>query len=260
VPKTARLVWLCAAFTLCAAVIILIIAVVMVVLPAESRRDAAGSWVEHTHQVIIAIDDMLASAADAETGQRGFLLTADARFLEPYDRGTRDIWRQFSIIQDLTADNSSQQSRLMVLHGQLSARLAELAHTIDLARNGNSEAALDIVRSGEGKALMDPVRITTADMTAEENRLLLARRAERDKAQQASNEIFLFLVASGTLGILVSAVTVAWAAVLAARARSRSAATTAERLRLLKLLDLVPVLVRDLDGTVRFWSEGCHSL
>jgi PAS domain S-box-containing protein len=257
--KAMRFVWLSSAFALCAAAIALTIAMIAVVLPAEARREEARNSVEQTHRVVIAIDDMLARATDAETGQRGFLLTSDIRFLEPYDSGTQDIWHQFSVIQSLVSDNPSQQSRLTILHGVLLARLAELARTIDLARNGNYEAAIDVVRSGLGKSLMDKVRVTAAGMVAEENLLLLTRRTELEKTQQASIVIFFTLVIFGILGILTSGGAATWA-VLAARTKRRSAVTAAEHLRLQNLLDLAPIMVRDFDGIVRFWSEGCHRL
>jgi PAS domain S-box-containing protein len=257
--KTTRLVWLGATFTLFAAVVALAMAVAVVVLPARSRAEAADRWVDHTQQVIIAIGNLMASATDAESSQRAFLLTTDPGFLERYDRAVRDVWQHFSNLQIVTSDNPIQQSWLTVLDGQLHARLAVLAHTIDLARNGESKAASGNVHSGPGKALMDAIRVTAADMLAEEDRLLGVRRDEQARIRQASNEIFLMLMLFGILGILMSGGASTWA-VLAASTRRRSAAANAERLRLLNLLDLAPIMVRDVDGTVRFWSEGCRRL
>lgn len=259
--RTVRLVWQGAALTLCAAVIALIIAVIAVVLPAQSRRVIASGGVERTRQVILAIDGLMASTLDAETGQRGFLLTENLRYLESYDSGVKNIWRQFAILRDLTADDPSQQSQLTVLDGLLHAKLAELAKTIQLARDGDPAAALDIVRSDRGKALMDAIRISVANIVAEENRLLRVRRAVRDNADHVSNEIFitLILLIFATVGILVGGGAAAWAVSITG-ARRRSAAAIAGRLRLLDMLDLAPVMLRDLDGTVRFWSEGCHRL
>ncbi len=256
---TTRLVWLSATLCLCAALIALAVAVIGVVLPTQLRTEVAEGLVEHTNQVIIAIDDMLVTATVAETGARGFLLTEDAGFFESYDRGAQDIWRQFDIIRKLTADNATQQSGLMVLDGDLRARIAELSHAIGLARSGNIQAALDVVRSGRGEALMAAVRATATDMVAEERRLLLARRSELKNTQHVLNEILISLVIFGTLGMLASGGAGVWATLTTSAGR-RFAASIAERLRLLNLLDRAPIMVRDLDGVVRFWSEGCHRL
>jgi PAS domain S-box-containing protein len=96
-------------------------------------------------------------------------------------------------------------------------------------------------------------------MVAEEQRLLVARRADYAKAQERSNQAILFLVILGSCGILVGgAATVA--AIVAGNARKQSAVTAAERLRLLNMVDFVPVMMLDLRGIVRFWSEGCRML
>jgi PAS domain S-box-containing protein len=260
VTNTARPVRLFAALSMCVAAAAITIAVFFVALPAERRIQTTDTWVEHTQQVIVAIGDLLANADDAETGQRGFLLTEDARFLEPYDSGIETLWRHFSTIQELTVDNPGQQGRLQVLRGLLLNRLAVLASTIELARGGNLKAAVDLVREGDGKALMDSVRETSADMTAEEERLLRVRHLDQATARQRSNWITLALmILGGGCGVLISG-TMTAAAVLAASARRQSAATAAEHLRLLNMLEFAPIMMRDIGGTVRFWSEGCRHL
>lgn len=252
-------IWLFAALSACVAATALSIIVVYVVLPTERHEQVTEAWTEHTHQAIDAIDGILASAADAETGQRGFLLTRDESFLAPYDDGIGSIPQRFAMVERLTADNRDQQSRLEVLRGMTNARLAMLAQTIRLARGGDFRAAADMVREGSGKALMDGMRATVADMGAEEQRLLRARRVDYATARTQSNRMILFLVISGSCAVLLGGAATT-AAFLAANAARQSEATAAERLRLLNMIDFVPVMILDHNGVVRFWSGGCREL
>jgi PAS domain S-box-containing protein len=103
---------------------------------------------------------------------------------------------------------------------------------------------------------MDSVRRTTADMIAEEERLLLIRRAHSANAQQWSGTL---LIVFGCCSVLTSGIAIVLA-VVAAHSRRRSAAIASERLRLLSMLDFAPIMMGDMSGAVRFWSEGCQRI
>jgi PAS domain S-box-containing protein len=258
-PRPARFFWLVAAASLCFAAAAFVTAMLYVVLPAQREHLAAEARVDHTQQVLTAIDRIMLHAADAESGERGFLLTEDSGYLVPYSRAVDSIRRRVSDLQRLTADNPDQQRRLKILQDQIEARLARLTHQIDLVSSGHAEAAVKDVREGEGQVLMDSVRATAADMTAEEQGLLLSRRAEEHTSFRRGIRIALFLTMFGGVSVLVGGGATA-AAFQAARARSRLEATTANHLRLLNTLDLAPILIHDLNGHIIFWSEGCRRL
>ncbi|MGD0107689.1 MAG: CHASE3 domain-containing protein, partial [Rhodopila sp.] len=258
-PKPPRAVWLLAALSVCMATAMVAIAVVFVALPAQRQNQATDAWVEHTHRVIATISSILISADDAETGERGFLLTRDARFLEPYHSGMETIWQSFAAVQKLTVDNPIQQARLEVLRGELMAKLASAGHLVELGQGGDWTAAVDILRGGQGKAFMDAVRATTAQLIGEEESLLRARLADHQSTQQRLEAIFVVTMTLAATGVLISSGAAIWT-FLAVGARTRSEAAAAEHLRLLNVLDFAPILMRDIDGTVRFWSEGCHQL
>jgi CHASE3 domain sensor protein len=63
----------------------------------------------------VALDDLLSTAKDAETGQRGYLLTEDPKYLEPYGAAKSALRAKLDKIADLTADNPRQQSRIAML-------------------------------------------------------------------------------------------------------------------------------------------------
>jgi len=115
-------------------------------------------WVGHTQQVLGALDTVRATLSDAETGQRGYILTGQAAYLQPYSSATRQIGPQVDGVARLTADNPTQQRRLPRLRALVATKLAELARTVALRRAGRTSAAVAVVLSGQGKATMDQVR------------------------------------------------------------------------------------------------------
>jgi two-component system sensor histidine kinase/response regulator len=259
-PKAGRAVWLFAAPTLCVVTAVVAIAVFFAVLPTQRQQRVADAWVQHTHQVITTLNSVLTGVNEAETGQRGFLLTEDATLLEPYYRSIHSLWHDFSTVEDLTADNPIQQSRLDVMRGLLQDDLTELARTIEFTRGGDLKSAVAMVRGGQGEARTGTIRKITADMIAEEEGLLTRRRTDLLAAQQRLDEIFLVaMTVLGTFGILISG-SATIGAFMAVGARRRAAAISADRLRLLGMLDFAPIMMRDIDGTIRFWSEGCRRL
>ena len=71
--------------------------------------------VEHTHKVIEGLEGMLSDLKDAETGQRGFLVTGDEHYLDPYNAGTVAVHQKIADVRKLTSDNPRQQRRLDTL-------------------------------------------------------------------------------------------------------------------------------------------------
>jgi CHASE3 domain sensor protein len=94
----------------------------------------SADLVTHSHKVKEAVFEVRSSLKDAETGQRGFLLTGEERYLEPYHEGVKAIDRYLQEARELTVDNPNQQKRLNALQPQITAKLAELAETIALRR------------------------------------------------------------------------------------------------------------------------------
>jgi CHASE3 domain sensor protein len=125
---------------------------------STERLLEANRSVLHTHEVEEKLDDVLAAHLDTETGQRGFLLTGEDRYLEPYNAGVGQIQHDIVSLADLTRDNPSQQESIQKLRKLSEAKLAELRDTIQLRRKSGQEAALAVVRSDRGKKFMDELR------------------------------------------------------------------------------------------------------
>ncbi len=109
----------------------------------------------HSHEVITTLDGLLSNVKDAETGQRGFLLTDNERYLEPYNAALQAVSSQLDELSPLTRDNQKQQNRIGPLKQHVDAELAELKQTIELRRTQGSEAALAVVAIDRGKAEID---------------------------------------------------------------------------------------------------------
>lgn len=191
-------------------------------------------WVAHTWQVINAVERVLGSMKDAETGDRGYLLTGDPAYLAPYQRAQHDLPLEFSIARQLTADNPHQQQRLAEMRSIIDKRLGLLQQEITDHRAGHAAAARMLQLDGTGRAEMDRLRALTASMQDEERRLL----ARRDLASQAARRDAQVTVLLASLLDLALIVLLFWT--LRRERRQRVAVTeTADRLK--ELLDISDV-------------------
>jgi PAS domain S-box-containing protein len=148
------------------------------------RSQVDATWVSHTHEVIAALHEMLATADNAETGERGFAITGKADFLAPYDQAVRQIQSDILRVRTLTADNPSQQRRVDLLQTVLNPRLSILDEVIKTRQAQDFRAAEAIITSGEGERLQQQLRGIINEMVGAENDLLVARRlrAQQDVA------------------------------------------------------------------------------
>jgi signal transduction histidine kinase/DNA-binding response OmpR family regulator/CHASE3 domain sensor protein len=140
---------------------------------------------------------------DAETGQRGFLLTYNERYLEPYNAALSAVNGQLDELTQLTRDNPRQQSMIAALKPHIDAKLAELKQTIDQRRTQGADAALAIITTDRGKVEMDSIRTRLAAMTQEEEGLREKRLAEMASAY---NTALVSGILAGFLGIVLTVI------------------------------------------------------
>jgi signal transduction histidine kinase len=165
---------------------LLLIAAIIVVLNAwwafQSVRILATNayWLAHSWQVVQQVERVLGSAVNAETGERGYLITGMASYLEPYTIARQQLPGELDRLQGLTADNPSQQERVRELRAALGRRLLVLQKAIDVRPQGGPNIATSLLTGGPGKVEMDHVRAVCDSMEAEEDRLLAIRKASTD--------------------------------------------------------------------------------
>jgi signal transduction histidine kinase len=133
--------------------------------------------VQHTWQVINQVEIILGSVKDAETGVRGYLITDDEQYLQPYTVAVQELPLELDTFASLTADNPRQREHLVRMRAILEQRLALLKAGIELHRTGNVSTMQALINSGTGKAEMDQLRTLADRMDEEEQRLLQIRLA-----------------------------------------------------------------------------------
>ena len=156
-----------------------------------------------SHTVLISLEELLSTAQDAETGQRGYLLTGNDKYLEPYESAVGDVPSRISAINALIQDDPAQRGNLAQVQRHIDAKLSELKETIDLRRTKGVDAALAVVNSDRGKTEMDAVRAQLDVMRQEEIRLRQAHLAEMESAY---NTAITSGVVSGLLGAFLTIV------------------------------------------------------
>ncbi len=139
--------------------------------------DESDRWIGHTREVLIELERALSTLKDAETGQRGYLLTGEAHYLEPFQDASARMDGILDRLAALTSDNPSQQGRIAELKRLKAAKMEELRQTVALRGEAGLEAALAVVRTDRGKQVMDRARQVVVAMADEEDRLLQQRTA-----------------------------------------------------------------------------------
>ena len=166
--------------------------------------------VAQTHVVLEHLSNVLGLLKDAETGQRGFVITGDDAFLEPYAQALTAIPAMLHDLRDLTADNPVQQRRLDQAEPLVDAKLAELKAAIEMRRSRGFEATAEHIRAGLGKRAMDSLRVILGDMERDERELLKQRALDVEASVAGARSTIL-------LGTLVGLLLVTGAAFVITR-------------------------------------------
>lgn len=177
---------------------ICIIANAFISFKMERHAEEKLAWVIHTHDVIILTEHYLSAMQDAETGQRGYLLTKNLSYLAPYHTGLLESKESFDKLKFLTRDNAIQQNRLVKIRQLMKLKLNELKQTIELQQTNQSIKALGIVKENIGKEYMDEIRRIIRAFISDEKILLEKRKGDyRAYRSQLTSiilfEIFLFI-------------------------------------------------------------------
>ncbi|HVH42479.1 MAG TPA: CHASE3 domain-containing protein [Labilithrix sp.] len=142
--------------------------------------------VTHTHAVLEKIATTLSRLIDAETGQRGYVITGDATFLESHEASVKGVQADLAELRRLTADNPRQQARLDQAETAVRGKLTQLKRVIDERRSNGFEAAQKVVQAGLGRQYMDDLRRVVAQMDHEERELLAQRSAAAEAGARAA--------------------------------------------------------------------------
>lgn len=149
-------------------------------------------WTIHTYQVIGELKDSLTALLDVETGDRGYILSKNAEYLAPYNRGRLEILKHVARVEELTHDNREQRQRVQKLRDLAKEKLQFAAETLAV----ETDIAKTLVSEGKGKRIMDAYRVLVNEMISAEQSLLDSRVRDLQNAQTA------LWVATGMLTVL----------------------------------------------------------
>ncbi len=169
--------------------ILILVGVVSFKAMVQNSEDRV--WVTHTYLVLEKLDAALANIVDAETGERGYILTGEESYLEPYNDGLKHVQENLKDLRELTADNSIQQRSLDHFESLIARKVSELQALIEIRNRNGLEDAIQGVRESAGKQHMDQVRGQIAEMKLEEDRLLKLRSAEADTSSRKARIVIV---------------------------------------------------------------------
>ncbi|MEW6491398.1 MAG: CHASE3 domain-containing protein [Cyanobacteriota bacterium] len=155
------------------------------------KNRAIADWVAHTHQVRRNIESTLATITEAETGQRGYLITGEEDYLKIYYEDRGSVNQQIQVLKNLTADNPHQQQRINILNPLIAQRMAALEQVMELRQKKGFEAARNRIKTSQGKEIMARIRQILLDMEDEEAFLLKRRVNQQQIAVKIQNLAFL---------------------------------------------------------------------
>jgi signal transduction histidine kinase len=158
-----------------------------------------AQWVAHTGEIIANLEALLSRTTDVETAVRGYAITGEDSYLEPYQSGTKEGIAILSRLKQLTADNALQQRRLEMLSPIFAERLTAALAVIDARKSQGFEGAQRMVLSGKEKALHDRIREIVREMTAAERKLLNPRQ---DRTKRATKVTQLVIVSGCAIAII----------------------------------------------------------
>ena len=151
-----------------------------------TKQTEAATWAAHSREVQNQLTQLLSNLQDAETGQRGYVITGVESYLAPYTDGAARAEENRKRLAELVSDNPREQARADALAPLIADKLAELQQTVELRRTRDFAAAQSVVLTDRGKKTMDALRTTIQDMSSEEDALLKTRAdAARNDARKS---------------------------------------------------------------------------
>jgi CHASE3 domain sensor protein len=176
-------------------------------LTFQSQKTLAES-IESVHRTFDAQRNLRlvqTSLTDAETGQRGFLLTSREAYLAPFNQALEELPSRIQNLRSTTEGDTILGWQLDELGSLITFKLDELGQTVRLAKAGDMPAALALVKSDRGKEAMDKIRVILGQMMAQEERLLADRNARYAFESRAHTRIAVILVAgSGAFAVMIA--------------------------------------------------------
>jgi signal transduction histidine kinase len=231
---------------------LLLLAAFIYLAMGSDRVDDRRILIRQNNDVLATANAISTAMLDAERGQRGYLLTANPDYLEPYNAGIARIPGLITKLQTLTSGDPDQQQLILALQQSLTTKLDELARTIDLQRTQGHDAALALVNTHIGEQAMTRILKQLGAITQAEQVVREARLKQNADTQSAITKIS---VAGGGVAMMA----IAWSAFTLYRSYQR---IQASRVALQSTLDSVREGVSAFDSDHRLiaWNQTFSAL
>ncbi len=223
----------------------LLVAIGLLLVQSAMAQRAARDGALAEADAQIALENLYHSLVDAETGQRGYLLTLDPAYLEPYNRAAAQLPDNLAAVKLRFMQNTDPavDQHLSPMNALIQAKLDELGRTIRAAQAGDGVVALELVRSGQGQQVMDQIRRHLAALGQ-------IQRESRDAAFANANDAEARVVPL-LLAMWLVLLAVLWTGYHGERARARAEIAAAQASQLRELNARNELLARELAHRVR---------
>ena len=184
------------------AILVVLVATLFIGLSNLRNVHSTSEAVAQTYSVRLALEQLLTTMVDAETGERGYIITGAPAYLEPYDRARAEISQQVTQLQNLTAPNREQQADLERLSEAIAVKLRELDDAIRERRESGLMSAQARVATNVGKRTMDGIRQIVTRMEAREDELLMLRTAQAAQSYGVARSITFLTTSVAILAVV----------------------------------------------------------
>jgi diguanylate cyclase (GGDEF)-like protein len=175
-----------------AIILLALFALGTLLINATERTSHAYSWVGHTEEVIRAVDELLGDVLEAESGQRGYLLTRSSIYADTFNDRIANASQRAVELTALTADNSQQNARARRLKISLDAKIETMRRPIELAEQGKFNEAIAFVSASQGRVLMGEISRRAQEIKSAEQNLLNLRSQQADAQAEWNHQLILF--------------------------------------------------------------------
>jgi PAS domain S-box-containing protein len=225
----------------------------------QELRSNAGR-VAQTHEVLEALESAVSTVKDAETGQRGYLLTGDESYLAPYQEAMAHAGKDLDKLERLAAQDALGPKRVTALKTLVAAKLDELAATIALRKDGEFAGAREVFMTNQDRRGMDRIRALVDEMQGRQRRLLVERQQADERAHRSAVAGVLISALAGVVG-LVALLRLVRGHLNALAASSRAVAEhRAALLERTKTLEGVNVRMNELVRDLKASEELFHTM
>jgi len=209
---------------------------------------------------LLHMTDLVSRLKDAETGQRGYLLTGEEQYLQPYRDALTGLETDLKSLRQSSSNNPELRERLNRIEPLIRQKLAELEQTITLRRERGYEAAIAVVKTDKGRQLMDDIRKVLAEMRDQGEDRVKARAAEAAESARRTTIVIAAGCAVMVLIVMVAGLMVR-RGLIAQRTAERDLREAEERFRLLVAsVQEYAILMLDTEGHVISWNSGAERI